>query len=324
MKPARSVYRSPGIHSCAWPGAARVAISADTKGLSVDTDRQVRSDVSNALLEARNIHFRAQNRYVLKGVNLAIGRGEIVSLLGANGAGKTTLLRLMLGLAKPLGGDLLIGGAPLASLSRSQVASRLAYVPQAHVAAFPYTVREVVTMGRLPKRSLLSYPSEHDGEIVRDVLDQLKILHLADRVYSEISGGERQLTLVARALAQESPILILDEPMANLDFGYQGVLAQYLRNLSDSGQTVLMTGHDPQFACHASSRVALLIDGHIEMDGPPQQVLTDNTMRRLYGVDVESVAVSGDRVAFFPRVQRRSSADYSSETGAPCRPAPSD
>jgi ABC-type sugar transport system ATPase subunit len=115
------------------------------------------------------------------------------------------------------------GGAPLASLSRSQVASRLAYVPQAHVAAFPYTVREVVTMGRLPKRSLLSYPSEHDGEIVRDVLDQLRILHLADRVYSEISGGERQLTLVARALAQESPILILDEPMANLDFGYQGV-----------------------------------------------------------------------------------------------------
>ncbi|MBY0559778.1 ABC transporter ATP-binding protein [Hyphomicrobium sp.] len=252
-------------------------------------------------LEARNLHFQFDKREVLRGVNLVLEPGEVVSLLGANGAGKTTLLRLLLGLASPAQGEVLIDGTPLASLSRHQIALRVAYVPQVHMTPFPYTVREVVTMGRLPKRGLLSSPSELDHDVVRTVLKKLEIWHLVDRVYSGISGGERQLVLIARALAQEARTLILDEPLANLDFGYQAVLAQHLKELAKDGHTILMTGHDPQFAYHASSRVALLIGGRLEQDGPPQQVLTSVTMQRLYGIDVECISLSENRVAIFPR-----------------------
>lgn len=254
-------------------------------------------------LEARDIHFQFNKREVLRGVSLVLEPGEVVSLLGANGAGKTTLLRLLLGLAPPAQGEILIGGTPLASLSHRQIALRVAYVPQVHTTPFPYTVREVVTMGRMPKGSLLSSPSELDHDVVRTVLEKLEIWHLVDRIYSGISGGERQLVLIARALAQEAPTLILDEPLANLDFGYQVIVAQHLKALAKDGHTILMTGHDPQFAYHASSRIALLIDGRLEQDGPPQQVLTNITMRRLYGIDVECVSLSEGRVAFFPRGQ---------------------
>jgi iron complex transport system ATP-binding protein len=242
-----------------------------------------------------------QKRDILKGISFTIGPGEIVSLLGANGAGKTTLLRVLLGLATPASGEILINGGMLASLSRREVAKHLAYVPQVHLTPFPYTVHQVVTMGRLPQKGLLSSPSDHDREVVGRVLDQLKIGHLADRIYSEISGGERQLTLIARALAQEASILILDEPMANLDYGYQATLGQHLKKLADAGYAILMSGHDPQFAYHASSRIALLIDGRIEHDGPPSEVLTPAAMRSLYGIEVESITFSGGRMAFFPR-----------------------
>jgi iron complex transport system ATP-binding protein len=254
-------------------------------------------------LEARDLHFGFEKRAILKGVNLVLMPGEVVSLLGANGAGKTTLLRLLLGLVSPAQGEVLIGGGPVASLSRREIATRVAYVPQVHMTPFPYTVREIVTMGRLPRTSLLSSPSEIDHDVVERVLQKLEISHLADRVYSEISGGERQLALIARALAQEAPTLILDEPLANLDFGYQSVVARHLKQLAKDGHSVLMTGHDPQFAYQASSRIALLIDGRLEQEGSPCQVLNVENLRRLYGIDVECVPLTGDRVAFFPRSQ---------------------
>ncbi|WP_181335106.1 ABC transporter ATP-binding protein [Hyphomicrobium methylovorum] len=263
---------------------------------------EISSDVpSGCRIEARDLHFLFDDRDVLKGVNLALGPGEVVSLLGANGAGKTTLLRLLLGLESPSRGQVLIGRTALESLSRRQIATRVAYVPQVHTTPFPYTVREVVVMG-LPKGSLLSSPSETDHDVVRTVLEKLRIWHLADRIYSGISGGERQLTLIARALAQEASTLILDEPLANLDFGYQVVLAQHLNDLAKEGHAILMSGHDPQFAYHVSTRIALLIDGRLAQDGPPHQVLNSASLRKLYGIDVECVSLSKNRVAFFPSV----------------------
>jgi len=181
------------------------------------------------------------------------------------------------------------------------MATHVAYVPQVHMAPFPYTVREVVTMGRLPHGSLLGGPSERDHAIVQSVLEKLEISHLADRVYSEISGGERQLALIARALAQEAPTLVLDEPLANLDFGYQSIVARQLKLLAEDGRSILMTGHDPQFACQASSRVALLIEGRIEQDGSPREVLNSANLRRLYGIEVDCVSLGEERVSFFPR-----------------------
>jgi iron complex transport system ATP-binding protein len=268
----------------------------------MEAQREMPSDdTSGHRLEARGLRFRFDDRDILKGVSLVLGRGEIVSLLGANGAGKTTLLRLLLGLVSPTQGEIFIGGLPLASLSSKQVATRVAYVPQVHLTPFPYTVCEVVTMGRLPRNGLLSSPSQRDGDVVQRVLEKLGILHLSHRSYSEISGGERQLALIARALAQEAPTLILDEPFANLDFGYQTIVARHLKDLAEEGHTILMTGHDPQFACQVSSRIAVLAGGRVEQDGPPLQVLTSATMRTLYGIEVECVQFGEGRVAFFPR-----------------------
>lgn len=268
----------------------------------MDTRREMPSEGSSGgRLEARDLHFRFDQRDILRGASLALGPGEVVSLLGANGAGKTTLLRLLLGLASAARGEVFVGGSPLASLSSRQVATRVAYVPQVHTTPFPYTVCDVVTMGRLPRNGLLSSPSRRDSDVVQRVLEKLDISRLSHRIYSEISGGERQLVLIARALAQEAPTLILDEPFANLDFGYQTVVARQLKDLAKEGHTILMTGHDPQFAFQASSRVALLVDGRIEQDGPPQEVLTSAAIQRLYGIDVECVPFAGGRVAFFPR-----------------------
>lgn len=268
----------------------------------MDVQRERQTDVSSAgRVEARDLHFRFDQREILKGVSLVLEPGEVVSLLGANGAGKTTLLRLLLGLASPTQGQVFVGGSPLASLSSRQIATRVAYVPQVHMTPFPFTVRDVVTMGRLPRNGLLSSPSRTDRDMVERVLAKLDISRLADRVYSEISGGERQLALIARALAQEAPTLILDEPFANLDFGYQTIVARHLKDLAKEGHTILMTGHDPQFAFHASSRIALLVDGRVEKAGPPAQVLDSGAMRKLYGIDVECVSFAEGRVAFFPK-----------------------
>ncbi|MGO4686148.1 ABC transporter ATP-binding protein [Hyphomicrobium sp. 2TAF46] len=268
----------------------------------METQHEMRSGkLLGARLEARDLYFRIARCDILKGVSLVLRPGEVVSLLGANGAGKTTLLRLLLGLASPARGEVLIGGSPLTSLSHRQIATQVAYVPQVHMTPFPYTVREVVTMGRLTRMGLLGSPSELDRDVVRRVLEKLKIPHLADRIYSEISGGERQLVLIARSLAQETSTLILDEPLASLDFGYQSVLARHLKQLADDGYSILMTGHDPQFAYQASNRIALIIEGRVEEEGPPRQVLNAASMRRLYGIDVECVSISEDRVAFFPR-----------------------
>jgi len=268
----------------------------------MDAQRDLQSDASpRGRIDARDLHFNFHHREILKGVSLALEPGEVVSLLGANGAGKTTLLRLLLGLASPTQGQVFVGGSLLASLSSRQIATRVAYVPQVHMTPFPFTVRDVVTMGRLPQSGFLGSPSRTDRDVVQRVIEKLDISRLADRIYTEISGGERQLALIARALAQEAPTLILDEPFANLDFGYQTIVARHLKGLAREGHTILMTGHDPQFAFQASSRIALLVDGRVDKAGPPAQVLDSEAMRKLYGIDVDCVSLAEGRVAFFPK-----------------------
>lgn len=251
------------------------------------------------MLIAHNIHFSYRGRQVLAGAELALSSGELVCLLGGNGAGKSTLLKIMLGLLKPEQGEVTADKYPLGSFARRELAQRVAYVPQMHVAPFPYSIRQVVTMGRLPARGMFRTPSSSDLETVENALKYMEILHLAERPYTQVSGGERQLTLIARALAQEASLLVMDEPMTGLDYGHQVRLLARLEQLVAEGYGVLMTTHDPDQPLAGCQRVALLKDGRIVGDGPPSEILTPEAILLLYGVSVTLQRdIQGRAIAF--------------------------
>ncbi len=257
-------------------------------------------------LTAHDVHFAYAGRRVLRGVTLTVRPGEIVSLLGANGSGKTTLLRLLLGLAKPKSGFVSLNGKPLTHYPRREIAQYLAYVPQNHVTPFPYTVREIVVLGRLPHTGLVRSASHRDHHIAMETLERLGIADLAERPYTEISGGERQLALLARALAQDARILVMDEPVSGLDYGNQLKFLALMRGLAADGYAVVTATHHPEQTLLASSRVALLCDGTLILDGPPAEVITPSTIQRIYEVEVSAVcAPTGETIAFHPsRVDR--------------------
>ncbi|MFA5496510.1 MAG: ABC transporter ATP-binding protein [Porticoccaceae bacterium] len=256
-------------------------------------------ETGGRVLSASEVDFARRGRLVLKGVSLHLEQGEIVSLLGPNGAGKSTLLRLMLGLLKPGKGSIELDGHPLRHYPRRHIARRLAYVPQSHVPPFPYTVEQIVGLGRLPVSGLLRLPRADDGEIVHAMLDKLGIRDLAARPYTEVSGGERQLVLIARALAQGSKIIVMDEPAAGLDYGNQHRLLAHLRQLAADGYAVLFTTHHPEHALLASHRTALIQGGEIIAQGATDAVLTARNIERLYGLRVRPVAAD-DRRFFLP------------------------
>jgi iron complex transport system ATP-binding protein len=247
----------------------------------------VRAPFSASRLECRDLHFSRGKRAVLDGVTLGFGTGEIVALLGANGAGKSTLFRLLLGFLAPECGEVRLDDAPLSAYSRREIAKRVAYVPQGHVTPFPYTVREVVTLGRLPEMGLLRAPRAEDRDLVEGLIVRLGIERLIDRPYTEISGGERQLTLIARALAQGARLLVMDEPATGLDYGYQLRLMRQLSDLRADGHGVLVSTHHPEHAMQLATRLVILHQTLIEADGAPGEVVTPERMRRIYGVEVE-------------------------------------
>lgn len=254
-------------------------------------------------LLARELSFDYRQRPVLQGVNLHLRPGEVVALLGANGAGKSTLLRLLLGLQMPSAGEILLDERPLHQRPRRDIAQRLAYVPQAHVAPFPYRVSEVVLLGRLAASGLFAAPSAVDRRIAEAALTRLGIAHLAERPYSEISGGERQLALIARALTQEARLLILDEPATGLDYGHQMRLLSILRSLATDGYGVLMSTHHPEHALIAADRVLLLHQGRIAASGPPAETITTAAIELLYGLPVTAVRDAEQQLlGFRPRL----------------------
>jgi iron complex transport system ATP-binding protein len=213
-------------------------------------------------------------------------------LLGPNGSGKTTLFRTLLGLLPAQGGEVLIDDVDLRTRARDEIARRVSYVPQAHAAFFPFTVEEVVLMGRTAHLGLFSSPSRRDRDAAHAAIARMQIEHLAQSVYTRISGGERQLTLIARALAQEAQVAVMDEPTANLDFGNQVRVLQYIRALARSGIGVLLSTHDPDHAFVCSDRVAMLHGGHLARLGDPAATITPDSLKEIYGVDVAVVRVS--------------------------------
>lgn len=226
-------------------------------------------------------------------IDLTVSPGEVLCVLGPNGVGKTTLFRTMLGLVPPLSGRVTLDGQPLGALSESARARALAYVPQAAGLMFPFTLRDLVLMGRAPHIAPFAAPARRDEAIADAVLAQLGLAHLAARPCTEISGGERQIALIARALAQEPRILIMDEPTASLDFGNQIRVLDHIRALADTGIAVVFSTHNPDHAFASADRVALLSGGRLIAQGVPGEVVTAAALRALYGVDVVIGRVPG-------------------------------
>lgn len=239
-----------------------------------------------ALLEARGLRIGHGRRVVAADITFTLEPARVLCLLGPNGGGKTTLLRSLLGLLPPLGGQVLLGGTALARLPRREVARRLAYVPQASAGGFAYPAREVVAMGRAARLPLLAAPGPRDRAIAEAALARLGIGHLADRPVTELSGGERQLVLIARALAQEASCLVLDEPTASLDFGNQALVLRQVRALAArEGLAVLMTTHHPDHAFLVGDAAMMLAAGRVTGPMPPEDLITPARLREAYGVE---------------------------------------
>jgi iron complex transport system ATP-binding protein len=252
-------------------------------------------------LAGRDLTIGYSDRVVGRGLSVALERGEVLALLGPNGGGKTTLLKTLLGILAPRAGEVAIGGRSLAGISIRERARLIAYVPQVHVPTFAFNVDSVVLMGRTAHGNLFSRPSTRDRIVAARVLDQFGIAHLAPRPYTMISGGERQLVLLARALAQEPQFIVLDEPTASLDFGNQGKVMREIRTLAASGHGVLFTTHDPNHAMRAADRAYLLREGVRIGEGATGTILGRIQLEALYGAPVELISdTNNGRTAFLP------------------------
>ena len=242
-------------------------------------------------LEASHLDFGYQGKRVGSDVSVAVGAGEVLCLLGPNGSGKTTLFKTLLGLLPAQGGAVLIDGVDARARPRDEIARLVSYVPQAHAAFFPFTVREVVLMGRTAHLGLFSSPSHRDRDAAQAAIERMRLAPLAESIYTRISGGERQLTLIARALAQEARLIVMDEPTANLDFGNQVRVLEHIRGLAASGISVLLSTHDPDHAFICADRVAMLHDGRLARLGTAAATITPDSLREIYGIEVAVIRV---------------------------------
>ena len=232
------------------------------------------------------------SRTVLHDVSFSLQPGEVVCLLGANGCGKTTLFKMILRLLRPTSGCARLGSANIAGWSQGRLALALGYVPQAHTPPFAFLVRDIVLMARAAHLPPFASPGKGDEQIADEALDRLGILRLASARYTEISGGERQLVLIARALAQQAQWLILDEPAANLDLGNQIKVLRVVGELAKTGLGVLMTTHVPDHAFRYASRVVLMSDGRILALDTPGAALTEVALQKAYGVPLRVVEIA--------------------------------
>ena len=243
------------------------------------------------LLTARGLTWSADGRTILGPVDLEVRRGETLVVVGPNGAGKTTLLRSLTGLLRPASGEVAYGGRPFSSLSRRELARRIAYVPQIRPARVPLTVEEVVLLGRYPHLSAFQLaPSREDFAAVDAALEVAGIAELRRRPVDELSGGERQSAFIAAALAQEAELLVLDEPTIHLDARHQGDLAGLLLRLSaESGRTVVLATHDLNLASLLGDRLLALASGRILAEGAPAEILRPDLLERLFRARFEIV-----------------------------------
>ena len=245
------------------------------------------------LIEARDVTFAYDSRPVLRDVSLTVRRGEVISLLGPNGSGKSTLLKVLLGLLRPARGSVRLKGTEIGRIDPRAVARQIAYVPQSHRGAFSYKVIDVVLMGRLPHKPFFFSYSGKDRDIAHEKMARLSIAHLAERPYTELSGGERQLTLIARAMTQGAEIFVLDEPATGLDYGNQLRLLEEIIKLAREGYTFIKSNHSPEHAFWLGDRSVMMKDGAVIGDGRTASVVTNESLFALYQARVSVVRING-------------------------------
>jgi iron complex transport system ATP-binding protein len=245
-------------------------------------------------LDIRDISFSYGEQDVFRDLNLEVFRGDVICVLGANGCGKTTLFRCINGALKPKTGTILLDNKSISAMGVIDLAKQIGTVFQEHSAPFPFSVLEVVRMGRAPHLGFFATPSGKDDDIAEKALDQVGMYHLKDKPYTRISGGERQLVLIARTLAQKPKIVMLDEPTSHLDFRNQVLILKMINQLSAQGFTIIMSTHLPNQAFLISSKVALMSEGKFIASGRCDDIVTEKNLEETYGVALRIVNIEKD------------------------------
>jgi len=238
------------------------------------------------MLELNNISCGYNKMPIYEGINFKVHSGSIVCIMGRNGIGKTTLLKTILGSLNILNGSIILNGKDILSYNNKERAQQIGYVPQSHVPPFPYSVRDVVVMGRTPHLSMFSVPGDADYSQADEILEKIGIEYLREKIYTQISGGERQLVIIARALIQNPKILIMDEPTASLDYGNQIKIINTIKALSKEKISVIMTTHHPEQAFECADLVVAMTENKVISTGLPVEILTEELIEEIYGVKV--------------------------------------
>lgn len=256
------------------------------------------------MLEIRNLKFAYGDHKVLKDISFEAREGEMLCILGPNGAGKSTMFRCILGLLRGYEGEILIDGSEVSDLPARERASRMAYIPQTSKQAFSYTALDMVLMGASSALSAWRAPGARERKKALAALERLGILELAGRLYTNLSGGEQQLVLIARAIAQGAKTLIMDEPTSSLDYGNQMRVEQQLKSLAEEGYLIVQSTHNPEQTYMFADRIIAIKDGTIISAGRPGDIMDEELIRELYGIEVSVVESVQGKARFFEIKER--------------------
>lgn len=247
-------------------------------------------------ISVNNLSFSYGENQVLKDVSFQFDYGDFVSVIGPNGAGKSTLFKCLLGINKLKGGSILIDGKDISEYGQRELAKRVAYIPQFHAPAFNYSVMDMVLMGTTAQLGYKSSPGTKQIKTAQSALEQLGIAHLRDRGFKNLSGGERQLVMIARAIAQKAKIMIMDEPTASLDFGNSVIVMKTMGKLAEDGYLIIQSTHDPNQAFMYSTKIIALSKGTVVKCATPREVVEDELISNLYDADIKVCSLNEDSV----------------------------
>ncbi|MGX7263077.1 ABC transporter ATP-binding protein [Enterococcus crotali] len=258
------------------------------------------------MLEVTNLTFAYKQQQILQNISFKLNYGQSVCLLGKNGVGKSTLFKCLLRVLQPSAGNIKINDRPIQACSRNELSQLISYIPQKQRGVFHFTVFEMVLMGTTARLKKYQQPGQMENDLANAALATLHISHLKDQIYSQISGGEQQLVIIARSVAQQSRIIIMDEPCANLDYGNQIMVLEMIHQLTAEGFLIIQSTHDPNHALQYADHVMILQKGQLTNQGRPEEILTSQQLESIYQVPITVHEVtSGEKKICLPTKNRK-------------------